>query len=52
MEIKELREKQGLTRDQLAALFDVSAQTIFNWEQGKPISMKYVKKLEKILGEK
>jgi len=50
--IKELREKKGLTRDQLAALMEVSAVTIYHWEQGNGMHLKYQKKLQRILGEK
>jgi DNA-binding transcriptional regulator YiaG len=48
--IKELRKAKGLTRDQLAALMEVSASCIWNWEQNKPMHKKYQRKLEKILG--
>lgn len=47
--IKELREAKGLTRDQLAALMEVSAVTIYHWEQGNNMHMKYNRKLDKLL---
>lgn len=50
--LKELREEKGLTRDQLAALMEVSAACIWNWEQGKRPHRKYIRKLNTILGVK
>lgn len=32
--IKELREKNGYTQEQLAELLDVSVHTVRGWEQG------------------
>ena len=48
--LKELREKKGLTREDLASRIGVSVVSIYNWENEK-IKMHKVfqKKIEKIL---
>lgn len=50
MDIKEMRIKAELSREQLAAKVGVSMQTIFRWEKGvgKPHRHLY-KRLEQIL---
>lgn len=44
LNIKELREKKGLSREELAAKFGVSLQTIRNWEDKKHTPNKFVVK--------
>ena len=48
--LKELREKKGLTREDLASMIGVSLVSIYNWESGKRRMHKvFQKKIEKIL---
>lgn len=49
LQIKENREKQGLTQEGLAKLIGVSKNTILNYEKGKVIPESKNELLEKIL---
>jgi len=53
MDVKELREKLGLTQLQLAVKVGVAIATISRWEQGKrrpsPMAMAKLRRLEKTI---
>lgn len=51
MTMKELRQRAGLTQEQVAKLIEVDQAAVSNWELGKnlPVS-KYRKKLAKLYG--
>lgn len=51
MDLKELREKSGLTQRNVGLLLEVDQAAISNWERGvnKP-SRKYLRKLAKLYG--
>lgn len=49
LEIKEKREKLGLTQEELAKSIGVSKNTVFNYEKGKVIPDSKIELLEKIL---
>lgn len=51
MTLKELRQKAGLTQEQVAKLIDVDQTAVSHWESGryKPLA-KYQKKLAKLYG--
>lgn len=50
LEIKEIREKLGLTQEALAHILGVSFQTINRWERGlfnpSPLALEKLKQLE------
>lgn len=46
--VKELREKNGMTQAALAQVMGVSTQTIKNWESGKKISSTALMKLQEV----
>lgn len=50
MEIKEIRDKLGLTQEALAHILGVSFQTINRWERGlykpSPLALEKLKQLE------
>lgn len=51
MTLKELRQKAGLTQEQVAKLIDVDQAAVSNWERGKyPPMRKYRVKLAKLYG--
>lgn len=51
MALRELRQKAGLTQEQVAKLVDVDQSAVSNWEKGKYTpARKYRKKLAKLYG--
>lgn len=51
MNLKELRERSGLTQKNVGLLLEVDQAAISNWENGKNApSRKYHKKLAKLYG--
>lgn len=51
MTLKELRQKSGLTQEQVAKLIDVDQAAVSNWELGKYTpTRKYREKLAKLYG--
>jgi transcriptional regulator with XRE-family HTH domain len=48
--IRAARERAGLTQQQLAALVDVSARTVGNWERGETVPMNRFAKVRQVLG--
>jgi len=50
MNIREIREKQGLTPTQLAAKANVSAQTVYRIERGDPVGRVYIARVCNALG--
>lgn len=49
--IRKYREDKGLTVHQLASLLDVSASTVSNAENGRPLSIPTAFKFRRLLGE-
>jgi len=51
MDVRELRQKSGISRDTLARELGVSYHTVSLWERGKtkpsPLALEKLKKLEK-----
>lgn len=50
MTIRQIRENQGLSVEELAVRAGVSAQTVYRIEQGKPVSRVYVARVCNALG--
>lgn len=50
MTIRETRENQGLSVEELAVKANVSAQTVYRIEQGKPVSRVHVARVCIALG--
>ena len=50
MDLKELRQKQGLSEEQVAVALEVSSGTVRNWEAGRSIPTMTPEKMQKALG--
>ena len=49
--LRKVRKQNGMTQDEVAALFDLTRQTICNWERGiHPVSVYQYKKFKRLLG--
>ena len=51
-ELRKLREKKGLTREELASRLKVSCRTIYRWEKGDNIHPVFMEKIRRILGRR
>lgn len=48
--IRKRRQVLGLTQDDLAARLNVSRSTVANWESGKHFPLRYLGRVESVLG--
>ena len=52
-ELRKLREKKGLTREQLASRLQVSYMTLYRWEKGiTRLHPVFEEKIKRILGRR
>lgn len=52
MDVKKIREKMGVTQQQLAGMCGVTLRTVQNWETGKPLPERARKLLEAIVSSR
>lgn len=52
MDVKKIREKMGVTQQQLAGMCGVTLRTVQNWETGKPLPERAQRLLEAIVSSR
>lgn len=51
VEIREARERMGMTQEQLAQQIGVHLRTVGNWERGQTVPKNRMARLRRVLGE-